>query len=55
MPYLAYTLLTDPRAPGHVYAGLSNGDVWHSTDYGDSRARLPFNLGRVGQMVMVRE
>jgi len=55
MPYLAYTLLTDPRAPGHVYAGLSNGDVWHSTDYGDSWQRLPFNLGRVGRMVRLGE
>lgn len=28
-------LLTDPAAPGHVYAGLSHGEIWHSTDYGD--------------------
>ncbi len=55
MPYLAYTLLTDPRAPGHVYAGLSNGDVWHSTDYGDSWQRLPFSLGRGGRMVRLGE
>lgn len=53
MPYLAYTLLTDPRAPGHVYAGLGNGEVWHSADYGDSWHRLPFNLERVGRMILV--
>jgi len=42
--YMAYALLTDPAAPGHVYAGLSNGDVWHSTDHGDTWMQLPFNL-----------
>ena len=44
LDYMAYALLTDPVAPGHLYAGLSNGDVWRSTDYGDSWIRLPFNL-----------
>ncbi len=53
MSYLAYSLITDPAAPGHVYAGLSNGEVWHSTDYGDSWQRLPFNLGRVWRMVLI--
>lgn len=42
--YMAYALLTDPTAPGHLYAGLSNGDVWHSADHGDSWEQLPFNL-----------
>ncbi len=37
-------LLTDPAAPGHVYAGLSSGDVWHSADHGDTWQQLPFNL-----------
>ena len=44
LDYMAYALITDPAAPGHLYAGLSNGDVWHSTDHGDSWQRLPFNL-----------
>jgi len=42
--YMAYALLTDPAAPGHLYAGLSNGDVWHTTNYGDTWVQLPFNL-----------
>jgi len=42
--YMAYALLTDPDAPGHLYAGLSNGDVWHTTDHGDTWKQLPFNL-----------
>ena len=42
--YMAYALVTDPNAPGHLYAGLSNGEVWHSTDHGDAWTLLPFNL-----------
>lgn len=42
--HMAYALLTDPAAPGHVYAGLSNGDVWHSANHGDTWTQLPFNL-----------
>jgi hypothetical protein len=41
---MAYALLTDPLAPGHLYAGLSNGDVWHSADYGDRWVQLPLNM-----------
>ena len=37
-------LTTVPGAPGHLYAGLYNGDIWHSTDYGDSWAKLPFSF-----------
>ena len=44
MSYMAYALLTDPIAPGHVYAGMANGDVWHSPDYGDNWKMLSFNL-----------
>lgn len=44
LDYMPYALLTYPVAPGHVYAGLSNGDVWHSADYGESWRQLPFNL-----------
>jgi photosystem II stability/assembly factor-like uncharacterized protein len=42
--HMPYALLTDPEAPGHVYAGLSDGEMWHSEDYGESWGRLPFNL-----------
>jgi hypothetical protein len=37
-------LVTDPTAPGHLYAGLTQGDVWFSADYGDTWQKLPFNL-----------
>ena len=42
--YMAYALITDPAAPGHLYAGMSNGDVWHLTDHGETWQQLPFNL-----------
>lgn len=56
LDYMAYDLLTDPSEPGHLYAGLSNGDVWHTADYGDTWHKLPFNLGRIGRsMIMLQE
>jgi hypothetical protein len=47
LKFMPYTLLTDPASPGQLYAGLSNGDVWHSSDYGDSWEQLPFNMGDI--------
>jgi photosystem II stability/assembly factor-like uncharacterized protein len=44
MQHMPVALVTDPAAPGHLYAGLTKGDVWHSADYGDAWQKLPFNL-----------
>lgn len=44
---MPYALLPDREVTGHLYAGLSNGDVWHTTDYGDHWQQLPFNMGAV--------
>ena len=44
MKYMPVALVTDPGAPGHIYAGLTTGDVWHSVNYGDTWQQLPFNL-----------
>jgi len=53
--WLPYALLTDTSAPGHLYAGLKNGEVWHSADSGDTWQRLPLSLGRIEQaLVMLR-
>jgi hypothetical protein len=47
-----YALLTDPGSPGHLYAGLSTGDVWFSADHGDRWAPLPFQLpASAGSMI----
>jgi photosystem II stability/assembly factor-like uncharacterized protein len=49
---MPYALLTDLGAPGHVYAGLGNGDVWHSSNYGESWHQLPFTLGRIARTLI---
>jgi hypothetical protein len=55
LDYMPYALLIDREAPGHLYAGLSNGDVWHTTDYGDHWQQLPLNLGAIWtSMVMLK-
>ncbi len=52
LAHMPYALLTAPGEPGHVYAGLGNGDVWHSADHGDSWAQLPLNLGGVNRQMI---
>jgi hypothetical protein len=51
--YMAYALVTDPNAPGHLYAGLSSGEVWHTAHYGDAWERLPFNLGGIYRTMII--
>jgi hypothetical protein len=51
--YMANALTTDPQSPGHLYAGLANGEVWQSADYGDSWQKLPFNLGTVYKLLLL--
>lgn len=50
---MPYTLFCDPQAPGDFYAGLRNGDVWFSSDYGDTWQQLPFNLGAIDHTLLV--
>lgn len=51
--HMAYALVTLPGAPGHLYAGLSNGDVWQTTDYGEHWRQMPFNVGRVHYSLVI--
>lgn len=54
LDYMAYALITDPANPGYLYAGLANGEVWHTTNYGDTWAKLPVNLGSINRtMIMI--
>lgn len=50
---MPYALLTDPTAPGHVYAGLSNGEVWHSTDHGDTWRQLPVHFENIQRTLLL--
>ncbi len=47
LDHMAYALVTDPAAPGHLYAGLQSGEVWHSADYGDSWCSLAVDMGEI--------
>lgn len=47
LKYMPYALVTDPSAQGHLYTGLSNGEVWFSEDYGNHWGKLPINLGGI--------
>ncbi len=48
-----YGLATAPDAPGHVYLGLSNGEVWHSSDHGDTWRSLPFRFSAVRRALAI--
>ncbi len=53
LDHMPYALLTDPNAPGHLYAGLSSGTVWHSTNYGDLWEQMPFQLGGINRALII--
>lgn len=54
--FMPYSLITDQAATGHLYAGLSNGDIWFSEDYGDHWEQLPLNLGGIHpSVIMMKE
>lgn len=53
LDHMAYALVTDPNAPGHLYAGLSNGDIWHTADYGDHWQQLSVNLGAIWRSMII--
>jgi hypothetical protein len=53
MNEMPMALLTDPAAPGHLYAGTVHGNVWHSADYGDSWAKLPFKFETIWRTLIM--
>lgn len=53
LAHMPYALLTDPAAPGHIYAGLSNGDLWHSANHGDAWEKLPLSLGSINRTLIM--
>lgn len=46
-------LITVPGAPGHLYAGLHNGQVWHTQDYGDTWEKMPFSFQGIWLSLLV--
>lgn len=52
---MPYALITDPREPGHLYAGLADGEVWFSPDHGDAWVRLDLRIGAVERTMVLVE
>lgn len=50
---MPYALLTDPSAPGHVYAGLADGRVFFTGDRGEHWTHLDLGLGRVERAMIL--
>lgn len=50
---MPYALITEPGAPGSIYAGLSNGDLWCSSDQGENWQQLPVNLGMIHRALVM--
>ena len=47
------SLVTHPEISGQLYAGLTNGQVWFSEDYGDHWQQLPVKFSRVYRSMLV--
>lgn len=53
LPATPIALVTPADAPGYLFAGLTNGDIWQTADYGDSWEKLPINLGGMGRTLIL--
>jgi hypothetical protein len=52
LPHMPYAFITDVDQAGHVYAGMSNGDIWHSEDLGDTWTQLALNLSGIHRQLI---
>lgn len=50
---MPYALITDPNLAGSLYAGLSDGVIWHSSDYGESWQQLPLRLPSIHRTLVM--
>lgn len=50
---MPYGLITDPALPAHLIAGLRDGTVMHSTNYGDTWETLPFKFGQIQRTLIM--
>jgi photosystem II stability/assembly factor-like uncharacterized protein len=53
MSQMPIALETNPEMPGHLYAGTTQGQVWHSADYGDTWQKLPFEFSEAWRSMLV--
>lgn len=50
---MPYALLPDPDVAGTLYAGLNNGELWHTSDHGEKWTRLPVSLGSIHRVLVM--
>jgi photosystem II stability/assembly factor-like uncharacterized protein len=48
-------LAAHPSSPGELYLASAHGDVWHTTNCGDTWQQLPLNLGPVWFRLVIGE
>jgi photosystem II stability/assembly factor-like uncharacterized protein len=53
LPISPTALSTIPGQPGHLYAGLYNGDIWHSADHGDNWTQMPFTFEGIWYSLLI--
>ncbi|MGE5603101.1 MAG: hypothetical protein ACM30E_08620, partial [Nitrososphaerales archaeon] len=53
LSHMPYALIADPELAGSLYAGLSNGEIWHSYDRGENWERLPMSLGEIRRALVM--
>lgn len=53
LDFMAYALIPDPGCSGRLYAGLANGDIWQTDDYGDAWKRLPVSMGSIHRTMIL--
>ena len=53
LAHMPYALITEPDVAGSLYAGLGNGELWHSTDHGESWGQLPVRLSAIHRALII--
>lgn len=53
LDHMPYGLATHPEMPGHLFAGMANGEAWRSRDHGETWEQLPFTMGRISRTLVV--
>lgn len=53
LDFMAYALIPDPARSGRLYAGLANGDIWQTEDFGDTWIKLRVNVGGIHRVMIL--
>lgn len=53
LAYMPYALIAESGVSGSLFAGLSNGELWHTGDYGESWEQLPVHLGKIHRTLVL--